>query len=91
MRRRHKINRVVLSKRKPAFGLLTNGGSCWFIPESSRFEWKLKYYLPHIYKELLVIKPNSDKDFEALLLGRYVYGRTIKNHHKEYGEYLILA
>lgn len=72
----------MIGQRKPAFGLLTNGGSVWFAFGTRRFSSALRHHLPHIYKELMDEKPRSLEDLERILLGRYVYGRSTETSHE---------
>jgi hypothetical protein len=77
MRKRHRIKAIRTSDYHHGFGIFTNGGGVWFNFGNLPFcKSKLKSALPHIYDELITKKPQTKKELETILLGRYVYGRS---------------
>ena len=82
VRRRHRIKAVYLSKKAAGFGLLTNGGQIFFALGSVLIHRRLRWHLPHIRSELIELSPTSKEELEGLLLGRYVYGRSVLTTHR---------
>jgi len=82
VRRRHRIKAVYVSTKVMGFGLQTNGGQVFFALGKKYTIRKLMWHLPHISEELIESDPNTREELEDLLLGRYVYGRSVLVHHK---------
>ena len=83
MKKRHKIKGIKLSKNRPAFRVVTNDTIKWFCLDTKRVGYLLRYHLSHIYTELMKKTPQTKKDFEDILIGRYIYGRIKKIKRNE--------
>ena len=58
----------------PSFIVGTDAGAVGFTFRTKLIEYKLKKHLPHIFDELIEKKPQTQQEFDRILLGKFIFG-----------------
>ena len=100
IRTRHKITGVVALKSYTGFSVFTKNGSAHFALKENdvntkvKFLYRLKYYFPHLHKQITDLFNGSvkdegldEKDLRKFLIGKYIYGTPTEVSHEDQSFY----